>query len=232
VLQRTELILQREATGRGGNERAVIAQLVIAGWTGRDPTAVEKHIRELEALGVPRPKHTPIFYRVGASLLTTAEEIQVVGGDSSGEVEFVLFSLADGLWIGVGSDHTDRRVETVGVTLAKQLCPKPVGPTVWRYADVQAHWDRLMLRSYAHKDAKKRLYQEGAVTAMRHPDDLMRLYSGRQIILPEGCAMFCGTLAVKGEIEPADVFEIELEDPVLGRKLVHQYRVTQLPVEG
>ena len=38
-----------------------IAQAVIAGWTGRDPAAVEKHIEELEALGVKRPATTPIF---------------------------------------------------------------------------------------------------------------------------------------------------------------------------
>ena len=29
-----------------------VTEAVIAGWTGRDPIAVEKHIRELEALGV------------------------------------------------------------------------------------------------------------------------------------------------------------------------------------
>ena len=41
-----------------------IGQLVIAGWTGRNVEALEKHIRELETLGVKRPKSTPIFYRV------------------------------------------------------------------------------------------------------------------------------------------------------------------------
>ena len=41
-----------------------IEQAVVAGWTGRDPAAVEKHIKELEALGVKRPATTPIFYRV------------------------------------------------------------------------------------------------------------------------------------------------------------------------
>jgi hypothetical protein len=224
--------LQCISRENSGNRRITVTTLIIAGWTGRDPVAVEKHIRELEEIGVPRPKRTPIFYRVGASLLTTAEEIQVAGGDSSGEVEFVLCSLADGLWVGVGSDHTDRKVETVGVTLAKQLCPKPVGPTVWRYADVRPHWDQLILRSYAYKGEKKRVYQEGLVTAMRHPDDLLRLYSGASATLPEGCAMFCGTLAVKGGIEPAEVFAIELEDPVLGRKLTHAYKVAQLPIEG
>jgi hypothetical protein len=232
VSKRNALMLQCGSAERGENRHATIDQLVIAGWTGRDPAAVEKHIRELEQIGVPRPKRIPIFYRVGASLLTTADEIQVVGGDSSGEVEFVLFSLADGLWVGVGSDHTDRKVETASVTLAKQLCPKPVGSTVWCYADVQPHWDRLILRSYVYKGDKKRLYQEGSIAMMRHPDDLMRLYAGNGATLPKGYAMFCGTLAVQGRIEPADVFAIELEDPVLERQLIHKYRVTQLPVEG
>jgi hypothetical protein len=84
-------------------------QLVIAGWTGRDEAALRKHIRELEELGVKPPKTTPIFYRVAANLLTTASEIQVSGADTSGEVEFVLLAKRDGLWVTVGSDHTDAR---------------------------------------------------------------------------------------------------------------------------
>lgn len=218
---------------RGGAPApAAIEQLVIAGWTGRDAASLEKHIRELEAIGVARPRRTPIFYRVAASLLTTAPEIQAIGGDSSGEVEFVLVGLEDGLWVGVGSDHTDRKAETVGVTLSKQLCAKPLGPSLWRYAEVAPHWDRLLLRSYAGSGAKRRLYQEGAVSAMRRPEDLMRRYLGRAEQLPPGSAMFCGTLAVHGAIEPADAFELELEDPVLGRSLAHRYTVTRLPVEG
>lgn len=220
-------------TADGEKPAAVtVEQLVIAGWTGRDADALEKHIRELEAIGVPRPKTTPIFYRVGASLLTAAAEIQVIGGDSSGEVEFVLFSLPDGLWVGVGSDHTDRKAEPSGVTLSKQLCPKPVGAALWRYADLASHWDRLVLRSFARVGGARRLYQEGSVSAMRHPEELMKLYNGGRAELGAGCAMFCGTLAAKGAIEPADEFEIELEDPVRGRKLAHRYRIAPLPVEG
>ncbi len=45
-------------------------QLVIAGWTGRDAAAIEHHIEELEAIGVPRPSSVPLYYRVGAGLLT------------------------------------------------------------------------------------------------------------------------------------------------------------------
>ena len=106
---------------------AAINSLVIAGWTGRNVAALEAHIKELEAIGVKRPKTVPIFYRVACSLLTTATFIEVMADKSSGEVEFVLFALDDGLWLGVGSDHTDRKAETVGVTLSKQLCAKPVG---------------------------------------------------------------------------------------------------------
>jgi hypothetical protein len=208
-----------------------VKHLVIAGWTGRDEGALEAHIRELEALGIARPKSTPIFYRVAASLLTIAESIEVIGGDSSGEVEVVVYALDDGLWLGLGSDHTDRKAEAVGVTLSKQMCGKPVGARLWHFSDVARHWEKLILRSYVTRGGKRRLYQEGPVTTMRPPEELIRLYTGGGT-LPPGTAMFCGTLAVHGGIEGGERFEMELEDPVLGRRLTHGYRIEQLPVEG
>ena len=208
-----------------------IDHLIIAGWTGRDVAALEKHIRELEQIGVPRPKRTPIFYRVAASLLTTANSIQVLGERSSGEVECVVFALADGLWVGIGSDHTDRKAETIGVSLSKQMCAKPVGPRLWRYDEVAPHWDKLTLRSFVHVDGERRLYQEGSVAGMRPPPELIRLHTGSDT-LPAHSAMFCGTLAVHGGIAAADLFEMELDDPVLGRKLVHRYSIKTLPDEG
>ncbi len=209
----------------------LVRTLVIAGWTGRDERALEKHIRELAEIGVARPKSTPIFYRVASSLLTTQDEIEVAGTDSSGEAEFVLYGTATGLLVGVGSDHTDRKAESVGVTLAKQMCAKPVGPTLWRYDDVAGHWDDLTLRSWLIDGGERTLYQEGPVNAMRAPDDLIARY-GNGESLAEGTAMFGGTLAVKGEIRGAPGFEIELADPVRQRKIVHRYGVTPLPVEG
>ena len=128
---------------------------VIAGWTGRDAAAVEKHIKELEVLGVKRPATTPIFYRVAASRLTTDDSIEVMGTASSGEVEFVLLQYQGRLWVGTGSDHTDREVEAYGVTVSKQMCEKPIAPQFWAFDDVAAHWDRLMLRSHATIDGKR-----------------------------------------------------------------------------
>jgi len=201
-----------------------VQHLIIAGWTGRDEAALRKHMRELEEIGVKPPRITPVFYRVAASLLTTAEEIQVSGPDSSGEVEFVLLQKADGLWVTVGSDHTDRKAETIGVSLSKQLCAKPVARDAWRFAEVKPHWDKLVLRSWADGA----LYQEGPVTAMRSPEELMQKYGG----LRPSTAMFCGTLAAQGGIRPANRFRIELHDPVLKRTLSHEYSIKVLPVEG
>jgi hypothetical protein len=203
---------------------------VIAGWTGRDPAAVEKHIKELEVLGVKRPATTPIFYRVAASRLTTDDSIEVMGTASSGEVEFVVLQWLGRLWIGTGSDHTDREVEAYGVTVSKQMCEKPLAPTLWAFDDVAAHWDRLVLRSYATIAGTRVLYQEGSVAAMRHPEDLIARYAKHG--LAEGTLMFCGTLAVHGGVRPAERFEFELEDPVRGRKIHHGYSVESLPNLG
>jgi hypothetical protein len=200
-----------------------IRELVIAGWTGRDEHALRKHIRELEELGVKPPKTTPIFYRVAASLFCHAEEIQVSGPDTSGEVEFVLMQTTQGLRVAVGSDHTDRKAEAIGVTLSKQLCAKPVSRESWAYEEVKPHWERLVLRSWADDE----LYQEGAVSTMRTPEDLMARYP-----LRTGYAMFGGTLAAQGGIRPAARFRMELEDPVLERRLRHEYAIRTLPVEG
>jgi hypothetical protein len=213
----------------GAPRRVEIVDLVIAGWTGRDTASVEKHIGELAAIGVKRPRAVPVFYRVGASLLTTAREIEVVGGNSSGEVEFVLVSAPDALYVGVGSDHTDRKVETYGVTVSKQMCPKPLGAELWPLAEVDAHWDRLVLRSHVTRDGERRLYQEGAVSRLLAPRELLGRFSGSALLAP-GTAMFCGTLAVLGDIGGGERFEIELHDPVKNRSLRHGYAVRELAI--
>jgi hypothetical protein len=106
---------------------------------------------------------------VAAALLTSDNAIEVLGDQSSGEAECVVYSLDDGLFVGVGSDHTDRKAEAVGVSLSKQMCAKPVSREVWQLEDVAVHWDKLVLRSYVSTEGRRRLYQEGPVAAMRPP---------------------------------------------------------------
>ena len=218
--------------GSSREPRAVaIEAAVIAGWTGRDPAAVAKHIHELKELGVREPASTPIFYRVAAARLTTATQIEVSGASSGGEVEFVLLRQGGALWVGVGSDHTDRTVEAYGVTVSKQMCDKPVAPLFWAYDEVAAHWDQLVLRSFVREDGRNTLYQEGSVAAMLHPEALITRYTGGGE-LSESTLMFCGTLPASGGVRPTASFAFELEDPVLGRKITHGYRVVTLPVLG
>jgi hypothetical protein len=208
-----------------------IDQAVIAGWTGRDPIARDKHIAELEAIGIARPATTPIYYRVSTRRLTTADSIEVSGGDSSGEVEFVLIGWQGRIFVGLGSDHTDRKVETYSVTVSKQMCDKVLAPVLWEIEDVRGHWDQMILRSFAWIDGTRVLYQEGTLDSMLPVAELIHRQFGDKG-LPDGCAMFGGTFAAKGGIRPATRFEFELEDPVLNRSIRHAYDVIVLPVLG
>lgn len=203
--------------------------LVIAGLTGRDEAAVLHHVEELRAIGVKPPPTVPAFFRNGTNLLTTATAVEVLGADSSGEVEFVLVSLEDGLWVGVGSDHTDRRVEAYAIDVSKQLCPKVIAPLLWRYDDLAPHWDRLMLRAWIEEGGRLTLYQEGSAAALRTPEALIAAWTGGAP-LPVGTVMFGGTFAAIGGIRPSARFEFELEDPLRGRTIRHGYAVRTLPL--
>ena len=224
--------LEFDGAAKGGVEKVAvdIEDLVIAGWTGRDVAALNHHIEELKAIGVQPPSKVPLYYRVAAQLLTQAARIQVLGDDTSGEVEPVLVGAADRLWVTVGADHTDRKLETYGVAASKQVCPKVIGRTAWRFEEVEPHWDRLMLRSFVTEGGKKVLYQEGPLARIRAPRDLIAGWRNGDIKLPPGAAMFCGTLPAIGAIRSSPRFDMEIEDPVLGRKLVHVYEVTALPI--
>jgi hypothetical protein len=208
-----------------------IDQAVIAGWTGRDPVARDKHIAELQAIGIAPPATTPIYYRVAARRLTTADSIEVSGDESSGEVEFVLIGWQGRIFVGVGSDHTDRKVETYSVTVSKQMCDKPVASALWDFDEVAGHWDQMILRSFAWIDGARVLYQEGTLDSMLPVAELIQRGFGDEG-LPDGCAMFGGTFAAKGGIRPASRFEFELEDPILKRSIRHAYDVIELPVLG
>jgi hypothetical protein len=201
--------------------------LIVAGWTGRDEAALNHHIEELAAIGVPRPSSVPVFYRNAVNNVMQTGRLEVLGPDTSGEVEPVIVVLDDGRWLGLGSDHTDRKAETMGIALSKQLCGKVMGRALWRFDEITAHWDRIMIRAHAVIGGVRMLYQEGPLAAMRHPDDLIARYGKA---LAPGTIMFCGTLGAKGGIRPASRFEMELDDPVLKRRITHAYDVIDLPV--
>jgi hypothetical protein len=218
----------------GGKRDAelTLTQGVIAGWTGRDRAAMERHIAELVALGVSRPPRTPIFYRVSVNRFTLADVIEVPGEASSGEAEVALLRVGGDTLVGLGSDHTDRAAETYNVTVSKQMCDKPLAPVLWPLADVADHWDALVLRSYIGRAGERRLYQEGRVCAMLAPDALLARFAAEHGEFRDGTILLGGTRAALGGLQVAAHFEMELEDPVLGRCLRHGYTVHRLPNAG
>jgi hypothetical protein len=219
-------------SGRGSRTIS-IETAVIAGWTGRDRVAVEHHIAELAALGIAPPSEVPLFYRVSASLFIQSQVIEVVGTDTSGEAEPVLIDDGSELYLGLGSDHTDRALEVHSVAHSKQACPKPLASTLWRYAAVAEHLDRVELRSWIREDAGREwaLYQEGSLAGIQPLDALIARAPigeppGR---LRSGTAMMCGTLGAIGGIRPARHIRLEMSDPVLGQSIIHEYEALALP---
>lgn len=210
------------------------SRLVIAGWTGRDAAAIEHHIVELEQIGVPRPSSVPLYYRAARSLLTQSPRIEALGDASSGEVEPVLVRASNRWWLTIGSDHTDRRVETYSVAVSKQLCAKPIATRAWAWDEVEARADSLELRSQVFEDGDWVTYQQGTLASIR---PLPELAAGLASLLPieDGLVMFCGTLGARpnarGEtIRPAPRMRLELVDAVGGRTLTHEYAIDVLPL--
>lgn len=203
-------------------------RLVIAGWTGRDAAAIEHHIEELAALGVPRPSTVPLYYRVAASLLTQEDTIEVLGGGSSGEVEPVLVRAQGRWWLTVGSDHTDREAEAHGVALSKQLCAKPLARQAWDWDEVAAQADGLQLRSEVHEVGQWVAYQQGTLERIR---PLASLLDGLpdDVAVEDGLVLFCGTLGALPDaqgrgVRPATQMRLQLSDPAGGRRIDHAYR--------
>lgn len=214
-----------------GQQRAVDfepREMVIAGWAARDRAAIDHHIEELAAIGVPRPSTVPLFYRVAAATLTQSSTIECVGDGSSGEVEPVLFVHEGRMWLTVGSDHTDRAAETYSVALSKQLCAKPVARDAWPLEAVADRLDSLRLRSWIEEDGREVAYQDGTLASLLPaPELLARYLAGRTPA--DGLVMSCGTLGAIGGVRPSIAFRMQLDDPLSGATIGHAYRTTVLP---
>ena len=201
---------------------------VAIGYAGRNQESVRRHVEELERLGVPRPSSIPSMYWVSPEQVMCAERIQVVGNETSAEVEFFMAPDAEGkLYLTVVSDHSDRRLESVSVSKAKQICPKIIGSEFWALDDVREHWDDLRLICRA-RQGDVTPYQDAPVGSLLNWSELLEL--ARAVAPCAGPVAFCsGTVPVEdGNIRYADAWDIRLEDPVMGRAIEHRYEVIRL----
>ena len=146
---------------------------VICGYTGREQAAIRKHIEELEREGIKPPPSIPMFYPKPDGGVCLDEDIHVKGAKTTGELEFVLLVDKNKLYVGAGSDHTDREVEKDDILESKQVCPSVVSKTLWDYEDIKDHWDQIELRSWVISGEEKVLYQESTMASILRPDDLL-----------------------------------------------------------
>jgi predicted amidohydrolase len=171
-----------------------VERVAIAGYTGRDTEAVAAYIAKLEEEGIEPPPSVPMVFDVGADRVVAHSAIDVTGRESCGEVEFVLLMTHEGLHVTVGSDHTDRALETTSIPISKQVVPKVVAREAWRWEDVADHWDSLVLTASVGDDARP--YQETGVAVS----------------------------SLVGGFDFDPVFSGKLHDPVLDRSIEFTYR--------
>lgn len=208
-----------------------IRRMVNAGYTGRDQEKVRLHIEELKKEGVPAPESTPTAYEMITQLVYFDQEIEVVSDRTSGEAEYVLLCTEDEVYVGVGSDHTDRELESVSIIKSKQVCPNVMSNRLWRLKEVREDWDQILLRSWtSNEEGKKQLYQEAPLSAMMTPEDLMKFIQNRSDDRNlTGVMIFSGTIPiVTGTFLYGSFFEAELFNPRTHRRLHLHYQVRVL----
>ena len=207
-----------------------VEHLFCFGFSGRNRERALKTLEEAKASGMTVPQKVPGIWRVSVDLLTNQESIQVQGENTSGEVEVLIFRYGKDIFVTVGSDHTDRSLETISIEKGKQASQKVYSHGAWQYDEVKDHWDSLILRSWIREGNEKIPYQEGTLGDLMTVDDILGVISRRTGIFPDKTAIFIGSVPfLDGSNKASSTFWMELEDPVLHRKLSHQYDVESVP---
>lgn len=216
-----------EADGGRSDLEFPVARILDAGFTGKNREGAMKHVEELKAHGVAAPDRIPAYFAVTREMVTTDDEIEVLGDDTSGEVEVVFLFKGDDVYIAVGSDHTDRELEKDSIPKSKVICAKVVSREVWKLADVKPHWERLKLQSWIDVDGRRTLYQEGSLADFLTVDDFL---DGVRSVVKDGAldgmVLYMGTMpSLGGELLFSPTFEGRLSDDVLGRELSFRYSI-------
>ncbi|MGE5256919.1 MAG: DUF2848 family protein [Hyphomicrobiales bacterium] len=223
-----DLVLDEK--GRRAPLHFAYTRMVNAGYTGRNQAEVRRHIQELSQKGIPGPPTTPTLYPVIGRALVKDAVIEAYSGETCGEAEYVLLiDTKSRIYVGVGSDHTDRKLEEWDIPRAKQICPNVIGETVWALEDVADHWDGLTLRCRQVADGKEILYQEGKLARLMAPGELMAFVRAKIGTPLDGTIIFSGTLAsLTGGFVYGTKLCAELADPKLNRRLAVEYEIHSL----
>lgn len=214
-------------SGAPRTERLIATRMYNFGSATRDPQTAVAHQQEVAKSGihiafdVPAPR----IYPIAPHALTQSSELYVQSDRTSGEVEIVLH-VADQLYVGVGSDHTDRALETVSIPGSKQACPNHLGPTLWPYEEIRDRWDDCVLRSWVDG----RLYQEVRADAFLAPEDMISILRERVDGVPaRDFTVFGGTIvSVDKALGFGATWRYQLDDPTSERSIEAEYQVVDI----
>lgn len=215
----------------GSQERELdVARVYNLGFTIRDREKMQKHLDEVTGVHIDWPERPPAIFPISAWATITSSDVPVQYGRTSGEIEIVTIATgtSDGLLVGVGSDHTDRTLEQTDIPWSKQAAPNVLAPTVWRWTDVEAHWDQIQLESYVDGQ----LYQQAGVAEFWTPREMVDSVAGRILEVPGGKVFFSGTVvSLNEELDFGRSWSLRMIDPVTGRTIRHDYTVSVLSEE-
>lgn len=165
---------------------------VIAGYTGRDRAAVQRHIDELAHEGIAPPPEVPVWFTMPTDILTMRPTISVPSPQTSGEVEPILVGTGDALYLGIGSDHTARDVEREDIARSKRICPKPIGRSLARIDALDASLDAIGLESSIDGSP----YQHGTLAQIVPLGTLLERFLARTNA--DRFVLSCGTVPLLG----------------------------------
>ena len=205
------------------------------GFTIRDEEKMRRHLEECHRVGVPIPVVTrpPLVMPISTWAVVTDDAISVQRHRTSGEVEIATVVDADGeIYVGVGSDHTDRDLECIDIPWSKQVAPNVIAPTLWRWTDVADHWDEVLMESWVVDDGERVKYQEAGVNEFWTPVEMLKGLRD-SVVDPGGAIAFLsGTVvSIEETLRFAQEWTLRLVDPVLNRTIEHTYRVDVLAAE-
>ena len=162
---------------------------------------------------------TPSVSRITNDRLTTAPEIQVLGGDTIAQAAIVLIAASAGMLIGIASNHMCIHQED------PQLFSKPISRQVWRFQHVADHWEYLSIQLSC---GTGEMIQNGKLAEFAPIDEIIPLISSDQSSLQQGTAVLCVGLPILKNSKPSSSYSLKLFDQEKDQILELDYQVSKI----
>lgn len=206
-------------------------KVFIIGYSGRDLNKTQMHIDELEKeLGVAPPKYIPTIFECSKEIVTQNKKLKFIGDRTSGECEYVIIKNNNNIYISLGSDHTDRKLESVSVPKSKQVCLKPIANEVWEYEKIKSHWDQIELKSFVTINDEESEYQLGSLADILPVERILEELEKRVDSI-NNSIIFSGTVPLVSSFKYGEKFRVEMIDNVLGNKIHFSYDIDVISEE-